>query len=467
MLKSHNQILITLTFLVDIALAHACWLLAYYLRFYWLNLPVADHVPSLYHYLKAAPVIVLLAAVTFIASGVYRYYSVSRLAHQIQYLIKSTAWLFVVITAAAFFYRKFSYSRVQVVYFSGLYLTALILARLLIDKILLNLHKRGIHTQNLLIVGDSKMIHRFVSGLRRYHTAGLHLCGIVAVEGNPKAGEIEGVPVYTDLNQLPQLLAQLDVNQVFIALSAERKAYLSTLHTLLRDQMLDIKIIPDLGAFRQINTDVENFEGVPIITITQSPLVGWNRVLKRVMDILGSMLALLLFSPVMLAITTLIKLGSKGPVLYKQERMGFDGNTFMTYKFRSMRTDAESQTGAVWAKAGDDRVTPVGRFIRKTSLDELPQLFNVLQGNMSLVGPRPERPVFIEDFKHQIPNYMLRHKVKAGMTGWAQINGWRGNTSLEKRIEFDLYYIENWSLWLDIKILFLTIFKGFVDPNAY
>ena len=169
----------------------------------------------------------------------------------------------------------------------------------------------------------------------------------------------------------------------------------------------------------------------------------------------------------MLLIAGLVRLSSPGPIFYRQERMGLDGRIFNALKFRSMRLDAEHRTGAVWASKADDRCTPIGQFIRKVSLDELPQLFNVLRGEMSLVGPRPERPVFIEQFKKQIPDYMLRHKVKAGITGWAQINGWRGNTSLEKRIEFDLYYIERWSLWFDIKILFLTIFKGFVYPNAY
>jgi exopolysaccharide biosynthesis polyprenyl glycosylphosphotransferase len=169
----------------------------------------------------------------------------------------------------------------------------------------------------------------------------------------------------------------------------------------------------------------------------------------------------------MLLVASMVKLTSPGPVLYRQERMGLDGQIFEALKFRSMRVDAESQTGAVWATEDDDRRTPIGALLRKTSLDELPQLFNVLRGEMSLVGPRPERPVFIEQFKSRIPDYMLRHKVKAGITGWAQINGWRGNTSLERRIECDLHYIEHWSLWLDIKILLLTPFKGFIDPNAY
>ena len=196
-------------------------------------------------------------------------------------------------------------------------------------------------------------------------------------------------------------------------------------------------------------------------------MTGWNQVLKRILDIFGALIALVLFAPLMLIIAIVIRLTSSGPSLYGQERMGLDGRTFNALKFRSMHYDAESETGAVWASENDERRTKFGTFLRKYSLDELPQLFNVFKGEMSLVGPRPERPVFIEQFKSQIPNYMLRHKVKAGITGWAQINGWRGNTSLEKRIECDLYYIERWSIWFDIKILFLTFYRGFFGTNAY
>jgi exopolysaccharide biosynthesis polyprenyl glycosylphosphotransferase len=208
-------------------------------------------------------------------------------------------------------------------------------------------------------------------------------------------------------------------------------------------------------------------EGIPIVTVVQSPLEGWNRVLKRSLDLLGALAALLIFGPLMLLVALLVCLTSPGPILYRQERMGLDGHLFYALKFRSMRVDAEQSSGAIWTKQDDDRVTPLGRWLRRLSFDELPQFFNVLWGEMSLVGPRPERPVFIDQFKTKIPGYMLRQKVKSGITGWAQINGWRGNTSLEKRIECDLYYIENWSIWLDLKILALTPFKGFIHQNAY
>ena len=279
--------------------------------------------------------------------------------------------------------------------------------------------------------------------------------------------ENPGLKFLGSLEQLPQIIQQQRIDQVFISLSLKEQHRLEELKDLLSEQWVDVRIVPDLGSFRTLHTDIESFAGMPLVTLVQSPMTGWNQVLKRLLDLAGAILALILFSPLMLLIAFLVKITSPGPILYRQQRMGLDGKTFFTLKFRSMRQDAEKQTGAVWATENDTRRTTLGVYLRRFNLDELPQLFNVLNGEMSLVGPRPERPVLIEEFKSKIPNYMLRHKVKAGITGWAQINGWRGNTSLEKRIEHDLYYIERWSVWLDLKILLLTVFKGFVDPNAY
>jgi Undecaprenyl-phosphate glucose phosphotransferase len=216
-----------------------------------------------------------------------------------------------------------------------------------------------------------------------------------------------------------------------------------------------------------LGCDIENFDGLPVVHLNHSPLVGSAVWIKRALDVVLASLALILFAPLMLVIAILIKLTSKGPILYAQERMGLDGRTFQMLKFRSMRVDAEEVGGARWATAGDERRTPIGAILRKTSLDELPQLWNVLRGDMSLVGPRPERPVFVNQFRSRIPHYMLRHKVKSGITGWAQVNGWRGDTSLVRRIECDLFYIRNWSLALDLKILTMTLWKGFIHRNAY
>lgn len=230
---------------------------------------------------------------------------------------------------------------------------------------------------------------------------------------------------------------------------------------------MDVKVIPDIFELILLKSHVEELDGIPIVDVSHTPLTGWPSLVKRVIDIAGSMVALVLFSPIMLLIALLIKSTSKGPVFFRQQRMGLDGKPFSMLKFRTMHQDAEKHTGPIFSSPGDPRKTRFGHFLRKSSLDELPQLFNVLRGDMSLVGPRPERPTFVEQFKRTIPQYMLRHKVKAGMTGWAQVNGWRGDTSIKKRIEFDIFYIENWSFSFDFKILWLTLTKGSFHKNAY
>ena len=232
-------------------------------------------------------------------------------------------------------------------------------------------------------------------------------------------------------------------------------------------ESVEVHVVPDLLQFIALRARLENLDGVPIISLNDVPLRGFNSVLKRMIDISISGTALLALGLPFLMIAWLIRYGSRGPVFYTQERMGLDGKAFHVWKFRSMPIDAEEVTGPVWARDDDPRATAVGRWLRKLDLDEMPQFWNVLMGDMSIVGPRPERPFFVEQFKHRIPQYMLRHKVKPGITGWAQVNGWRGNTSLEKRIEYDLYYIENWSLLLDLKILALTVVHGLRHENAY
>ena len=235
----------------------------------------------------------------------------------------------------------------------------------------------------------------------------------------------------------------------------------------LSQTLVDVRLVADVPALAGVTFTTTHFDGMPMIGLRESPHFGLNIVVKRVMDVVLSLLALIVLSPLLALIGVLIKLTSPGPIFYSQERCGLNGRTFKMLKFRSMRADAEQKSGAVWAVKDDPRKTKIGDFLRKTSLDELPQFINVLLGDMSIVGPRPERPIFINKFTKTIPNYHARHAVKAGITGWAQVNGWRGNTSLRKRIQFDLYYITHWTPWLDIRILWLTIWHGFVNRNAY
>ncbi|MBS1254335.1 MAG: UDP-glucose:undecaprenyl-phosphate glucose-1-phosphate transferase [Deltaproteobacteria bacterium] len=467
MLKRHTQVFTTVLRLFDMFLAFAAWELAYLLRFHWIDFPAASMIPEHEEYLKAAVFLAILAVFVFSFSGVYRMHKIVHLRHEYYHILRGTFTLFLLTLVAAFFYREFSYSRVHTIYFLFCYLILLFFSRLITRWILQWMHARGTNVEQILLIGNGVTANKFINRLDRLKSLGIVLKGVIDTGNNTKSDIPNNIPKLGGIDQLSQVIHAHKIDQVFIALSPEEQHYLPELKELLAEEWVDVRIIPDLGIFRMLNTEVESFEDMPIVTIVQSPMTGWNQVLKRLLDISGAFIALVLFAPLMLVIAVVIRLTSTGPSLYGQERMGLDGRTFHALKFRSMHYDAESQTGAVWASENDERRTKFGIFLRKYSLDELPQLFNVFKGEMSLVGPRPERPVFIEQFKSQIPHYMLRHKVKAGITGWAQINGWRGNTSLEKRIECDLYYIERWSLWFDVKILFLTLFRGFFGSNAY
>ena len=253
---------------------------------------------------------------------------------------------------------------------------------------------------------------------------------------------------------------QLRIDYLFIALPLSAHDTVKTILHTTRNEIVDIKVVPDILEYVAIRAGIEDLDGVPIVNLSDVPMRGFDSFVKRIMDIMfgaGGMLIALIFFPV---VVFLVKFRSPGPIFFKQERMGLDGKSFLMYKFRTMEVDAELETGPVMSQANDPRVTPFGKVLRKLYVDEWPQFWNVLKGDMSLVGPRPERPFFVYYFKEQIPQYMLRHKVRSGITGWAQVNGWRGNTSIEKRIEHDLYYIENWSLLLDLKIIWLTLVRG-------
>ncbi|MEO5968489.1 MAG: exopolysaccharide biosynthesis polyprenyl glycosylphosphotransferase, partial [Bdellovibrionia bacterium] len=267
--------------------------------------------------------------------------------------------------------------------------------------------------------------------------------------------------------QIREFVRKRNPDQVLLALPRSQYADLERILELLKDETMDVQLIPDIHEYITLGCAVEDFDGLPIVNLNDSPMNGWGSLAKRTTDIALSSIALLVLSPLMILIALAIKIFSPGRVFYKQERMGLDGRNFKMIKFRSMAPNAEASSGAIWAQPNDQRRTKLGIFLRSTSLDELPQLWNVMRGDMSLVGPRPERPVFVTQFRQEIPHYMLRHKVKTGITGWAQVNGWRGNTSLDRRIECDLYYIRNWSYFLDIKIIFLTLWKGLVNKNAY
>jgi Undecaprenyl-phosphate glucose phosphotransferase len=352
------------------------------------------------------------------------------------------------------------------IYFGALGALGLFLSRPALHALLRLIRQNRAPAANVLLVGYEGALELLIERIFRFPELGWRIAGVLLPAGS-QATTVAGHPVLGYLDDTQRALRETQAQRVLIALGRQQWAELERVLVSIQDETVDIQVVPDVHEFSTLNCAVEDFDGLPVVSINESPLLGWRAVTKRATDIVLSALALMVGAPVFAFIAVAVKVTSPGPIFYGQERVGLDGRRFKMYKFRSMRVDAEASSGAIWAKAGDDRRTPIGALLRATSLDELPQFWNVFVGHMSLVGPRPERPVFVNQFRHQISHYMLRHRVKAGVTGWAQVNGWRGDTSLDERILCDLYYIRHWSYLFDLKILFLTVWKGFVNKNAY
>jgi Undecaprenyl-phosphate glucose phosphotransferase len=361
-----------------------------------------------------------------------------------------------------FAFHGYEYSRVVILYFWGLSIVAASLLRAVFRETLRVARRRGYNVRRAIVVGGGRAAADVVAMLARRLDLGIQVVGVLGDKGEADAGRGPWLGGFEDVRAI---LDRHPVDVVVVALPHAEHGRLAGILADIGDDPVTIHLVPDVYGLASLRGGFEEFEAIPFIHLRESPLHGWNRVMKRAFDLVIGGACLLVATPALLGIALAIRLTSPGPVLLRQERMGLDGHRFPLLKFRTMRVDAEAASGPVWARPDDDRRTPVGTILRRFNLDELPQLLNVLRGEMSLVGPRPERPVFVEDFRRRIPGYMLRHKVKAGMTGWAQVNGWRGDTSLEKRIEYDLYYIERWSLFLDLKILVQTFYRGFT--NAY
>ena len=359
------------------------------------------------------------------------------------------------------------FSRVLVMFFFVVNIAAETLERNLIRTCLRSMRSKGYNQKHVLLVGYSRAAESYIDRVAANPEWGYQIRGILD-DHRHRGDHYKGVRVIGATSDLKTILDMNLLDEIAITLSIRDYAGLEKMVAECEKSGVHTKFIPDYNKFIPTRPYTEDLQGLPVINIRHVPLNDLlNATMKRIMDLLGAVTALILFSPVMVITAAIIKSTSPGPIIYSQERVGLHNRPFKMYKFRSMEVQLPGQEKGRWTTPHDPRVTPVGRLIRKTSIDELPQLFNVLAGSMSLVGPRPERPFFVERFKEEIPRYMIKHQVRPGMTGWAQINGYRGDTSIEKRIEHDLYYIENWTLGFDFKILFLTVFKGFINKNAY
>ncbi|RME57497.1 MAG: undecaprenyl-phosphate glucose phosphotransferase [Candidatus Dadabacteria bacterium] len=467
MLKEKRRLFEFILMGFDVATATISWLLAYWIRFYSGWIVVDKGIPDIKPYLSLIFFIWLIWPFAFKWMGLYRPMRGVRRIKELLLLFNANTFALLLFIAATYLFREkiVPYSRLVFILFWALSVVLTSLERVVLRKILMEMRRRGYNLRYMLIVGSGNLAGDIASRVRLHRELGIQLVGCLSKTGKESKGT-KGIPVLGKYEELGKILQEKPIDQVIIALPMEENHYFPLIMEQIGDSLVDVRVVPDLHRYVSLRGAIEEFEGLPVICLRESPIEGANRIIKRAVDLGVASLGLIIFSPVMLIIAVIIKLTSRGPVFYSQERVSVDGTSFKILKFRTMYTDAE-RDGPGWTKPNDKRVTPVGAWLRKWSLDELPQLINVLRGEMSIVGPRPERPVFIEEFRKRVPRYMLRHKVPAGMTGWAQVNGWRGDTSIDKRIEYDLYYIENWSLLLDLKIMFLTLFKGLRNRNAY
>jgi len=444
------------------------FMVAYRLRFSpWFPIEITKGIPDLGGYIQALPVLVTLAILSNRWNRLYHPSELSSLMTEGWATIKSAIFTGVLFAAATFFYRGFEYSRLTLILFVFVQMPFILGARIGVRFLMQSLKFQQLLTRRCLILGVGRQAQVIFSRLKTSPYSLYEAVAFFDPEQESSRSHLRGLPVFNASDDLGEVLRKYRIGLVLCAVPYRQYEDLKALLNRLIQETPDVILVPDDFGMFVLRSRAFEYHGLPMISLLESPLSGPDRFLKRALDILTSCILLVFLFPILLGIALLIKLTSPGPVLYRQTRMGMDGNVFKIIKFRTMRTDAEEETGPKWAATDDARRTRVGILLRRASLDELPQLFNVLVGEMSLVGPRPERPVFINEFRRTIPNYMLRHRIKAGLTGWAQVHGWRGNTSLRKRIQYDLYYVRNWSILLDIKILVMTLFRGVLNKNAY
>ena len=463
MIKRRSQSLAFLIAFCDLISVSLAWLGAYEARFSgWF--PVTKEQPPVEWVYQDLPVVAVLAVFAFWLAKNYEISRLRRLREEIWAVLKGIPLLVLLITGVTFFVQDPYVSRGAMALFAAIAFVCVLTMRRLMWALIHLLRRRGYNPTFSIIVGTGRVARKTAEALRTANWMGIRNIGFV--EDNPTRWSSD-LDIIGTVSELPGLIKKYHVEHVFIALPMNRFHEARQVFTALSPELVEVRLIADVPNLAGWTLTTTFLEGMPVIGLRESPHFGVNVVVKRIMDFAFSIFAILLLSPVMLSIAIAIKLTSRGPIFYRQERCGLNGRSFNMLKFRSMRADAEKGTGPVMTAKDDNRRTPIGTFLRETSLDELPQFFNVLFGDMSVVGPRPERPEFISQFQKTIPNYMARHAVKSGITGWAQVNGWRGNTSLRKRIQFDLYYIVHWNPLFDLRIMWMTVWNGLVHRNAY
>ena len=479
MVRGQTRFLVASHVLLDGLLAVAAFGLAYAVRFETGFIEAPKGQPPFAQYLVLMPFIAVLAPLAFNLQGAYRLRRNRSRVDDFFSVLVGTVLLVVIAVLGTLYFQVYyagdlareqgTYEVSRIVWgLFGLFNVGLTYAsRESVRTLIQRRFRAGLGLKRVLVAGTGDLARHVADRLLEHAEFGYQLIGFVDDSAGTDTLGYRGLPLFGSLDDTEETIQRENIDQLYVALPLEQHVKMLRLIEVANRECIDIKVVPDLLQFIALRARLEELDGVPIININDIPLQGLSGAVKRAIDITVSLSALAVLAVPFAVIAAAIRLTSAGSVFYRQERMGLDRRPFAVLKFRSMHEDAERDTGPVWTREDDPRRTPVGAFLRRSNLDELPQLWNVLRGEMSLVGPRPERPFFVEQFKDRVPQYMLRHKVKSGMTGWAQVNGWRGNTSIEKRIEYDLYYIENWSVALDFKILWLTVIRGFFHRHAY
>ncbi len=459
-----------LTVLSDIIAIEAAFLLSYWIRFYspFANFyPVTQGYPPLDAYIYGSFVVIPTWLFLFNVRKLYHPRRTVAISDEFFAIVRVVTIGMLIVMSAAFFYRAFSYSRIV---FGFLWITSIVLitsARFVVIEYEKHRYNRGRGLRRAVIIGSNDTANRTCESLLRRHELGYEVIGYFADSQSPEGSPLSSTGYLGTLAEAPALIKREQIEHALIALTYKEHPQLYELIEACEGLNVEFMMVPDLLELMTSRVRIQELAGIPFLKIKEIPLTTWNRITKRVFDFTVSLILVVITFPLILLTILLIKLDSKGKIFYIQERVGLDGKPFRLIKFRTMQVDAEAQTGPVWAARNDPRVTRVGKGLRRLSIDELPQLINVLKGEMSLVGPRPERPSFVEQFKSEIPKYLDRHRVKAGVTGWAQVNGLRQNAPIAERTKYDIYYIENWSLVFDLKIILHTVKAVLFGRGAY
>ena len=472
MIKDNQKRLNRMHVLLDILVTVVAYALAWFIVISGKVLPLDEGVLKPQVYFMALIFIVPIYLILYASFHLYVPKRIQGRRSELANICKANVIGLMLFTFVLFGLRRFVshlsyFSTKMILAFFAANIILLEAERISIRIFLRSLRTNGYNQKHVLLIGYSRAAEGFIDRVSVNPEWGYHVQGILD-DHRPAGFAYKKVQVLGPTNHLEDFLASNTLDEIAITLSIKEYSNLEQIVAACEKSGVHTKFIPDYNNIIPTIPYMEDLQGLPVIHIRHVPLTGvFNATMKRIVDLAGALFGLIVFSPLMLVTALLIKITSPGPVLFSQERIGLHNRPFKMYKFRSMEVQDPGRERSQWTTPHDPRVTPVGRFIRKTSIDEMPQFYNILIGDMSLVGPRPERPLFVEKFKEEIPRYMIKHQVRPGLTGWAQVNGYRGDTSITKRIEHDLYYIENWSLGFDFKIMFLTIFKGFINKNAY